>query len=384
MSQTTKKYVLCYPQLGNYDIPIKYFVNHGLNQEYQAPPQMTKRTIELGAKNSPDFVCAPFKCMMGCYIEALENGANVMIGTGGTCRLGYYGELHEQILNDLGYDYEIFNITLANYKNIWGLYKGMRHFAPNTNLFRMVKSLPATAKMICVIDEVEDYYRQNMGFETHDGDFEAAYKLFLQSMRKANTLRDIKRIYKTTMNNFKSIPINKPENPVRIGIVGEYFTIMDPYSNHEIETKLAKMGAEVHRWMSLSHSVILANEKSLFAKLFQYMHFDIKKFPSSIWHKSHLKDIPEYARYDNGGSSIATVKKAKDYAAAGFDGIVQVKCFGCTPETGIVPILHNISKDYKVPILYMNYDTQTSDTGIETRIEAFYDMIAMRKEVKDR
>ena len=89
-----KKYKLCYPQLGNYDIPIQYFVNNGLHLEYLAPPAMTKRTIELGAKYSPDFVCAPFKCMMGCYIEALEQGANVLIQTGGTCRLGYYGELH--------------------------------------------------------------------------------------------------------------------------------------------------------------------------------------------------------------------------------------------------------------------------------------------------
>ena len=60
-----KKYKLCYPQLGNYDIPIQYFVNNGLHLEYLAPPAMTKRTIELGAKYSPDFVCAPFKCMMG-------------------------------------------------------------------------------------------------------------------------------------------------------------------------------------------------------------------------------------------------------------------------------------------------------------------------------
>ena len=97
-----KKYKLCYPQLGNYDIPIQYFVNNGLHLEYLAPPAMTKRTIELGAKYSPDFVCAPFKCMMGCYIEALEQGANVLIQTGGTCRLGYYGELHEQIFKRYG------------------------------------------------------------------------------------------------------------------------------------------------------------------------------------------------------------------------------------------------------------------------------------------
>ena len=35
-----KKYKLCYPQLGNYDIPIQYFVNNGLHLEYLAPPAM--------------------------------------------------------------------------------------------------------------------------------------------------------------------------------------------------------------------------------------------------------------------------------------------------------------------------------------------------------
>ena len=54
-----KEYKLCYPQLGNYDIAIQYFVTHGLHLKYMSPPAMTKRTIELGAKYSPDFVCAP-------------------------------------------------------------------------------------------------------------------------------------------------------------------------------------------------------------------------------------------------------------------------------------------------------------------------------------
>ena len=82
-----------------------------------------------------------------------------------------------------------------------------------------------------------------------------------------------------------------------------------------------------------------------------------------------------------GSSSISTIALAEHYAEKGFDGLVHVKSFGCTPEMDAVPVLHNISSDYKIPVLYLNYDTQTSDTGIETRLEAFYDMIAMRKEV---
>ena len=376
-------YKLSYPQLGNYDVPIRHFVLHGLGDDYVAPPPMTKRTIEIGAKYSPDFVCAPFKCMMGCYIEAMEKGANVIIQTGGTCRLGDYGELHEQILRDLGYDFEIFNITIANYKNIWGLFKGMKQFAPKTNLFKMAKALPATARMISDIDKVEDYMRQNMGFELHDGDFEAAHKKYLATLRQANTLRDVKEAYNVVMELMKNIPINKPEHPLRVGVVGEYFTIMDPYSNHEVEKKIAKMGAEVHRWMNLSNSVMHCPDEGTLKKLKGYLTYDIRKFPSSIWHKTQLKDISKYVKYDMGSSSVATATLAENYAKQGFDGLVHVKSFGCMPEMDVVPVLHNISADYKIPILYLSYDTQTSDTGIETRLEAFYDMIQMRKEVTE-
>ena len=41
---------------------------------------------------------------------ALEKGANVLIQAGGGCRYGYYAELEEKILRDLGYDFEFYNM----------------------------------------------------------------------------------------------------------------------------------------------------------------------------------------------------------------------------------------------------------------------------------
>lgn len=375
---------LSYPQLGNYDVPIRHFVMHGLGGDYVTPPPMTKRTIDLGAKYSPDFACAPFKCMMGCYIECMEKGANVIIQTGGTCRLGYYGELHEQILHDLGYDFKMFNITIANHKNLTGLYRGMKELSPDANLLRVAAALPATARMVLDIDKVEDYMRQNMGFELHDGDFESAHKKYLALLRRAKNYGDAKRAYEACMKKMKQIPVKKPKHPLRVGIVGEYFTIMDPYSNHEVEKKLAKMGTEVHRWMNLSHSLLLNPEKNPIKKAGGYLTYNIRKFPSSVWYKSQLKGIENYAKYDTGASSVSTITLAKEYAEAGFDGLVHVKSFGCMPEMDAVPMLHNISADYKIPTLFLSYDTQTSDTGIETRLEAFYDMIRMRREAGAR
>ena len=71
------------------------------------------------------------------------------------------------------------------------------------------------------------------------------------------------------------------------------------------------------------------------------------------------------------------------FAKKGYDGIIHIKPFGCTPEENAVPILQKISLDYNIPIMYLTFDTQNSDTGVNTRLEAFYDMLSMKREKSD-
>lgn len=58
---------------------------------------------------------------------------------------------------------------------------------------------------------------------------------------------------------------------------------------------------------------------------------------------------------------------------------VLFKSAGCTPDIDVMPVLQRLSRDYHIPVLFLTFDTQTSDAGLDTRLEAFYDMIAMRK-----
>lgn len=44
-----------------------------------------------------------------------------------------------------------------------------------------------------------------------------------------------------------------------------------------------------------------------------------------------------------------------------------------------MPVLQRLRRDYHIPVLFLTFDTQTSNAGLDTRLEAFYDMIAMRK-----
>ena len=83
-------YKIAFPQMGDYSVPAKYLMSHILHAEIIDAPKITNKTIEIGSKYSPEFVCTPFKYTLGTMIECLEKGADILIQMGGGCRYGYY------------------------------------------------------------------------------------------------------------------------------------------------------------------------------------------------------------------------------------------------------------------------------------------------------
>jgi predicted nucleotide-binding protein (sugar kinase/HSP70/actin superfamily) len=170
-----------FPHLGSYCVPIEVVFTAGLDVDYVTPPPITARTLEIGSRYSPDFVCSPFKYNLGNYIEAIEAGANVLAQVGGACRLGYYGELHELILKDMGYDVKFVNMAKARFDRPLSFYNQLKCINPDMSLASVAKILTVAVKMVYYIDEVEDYMRRNIGFEKTGGSLSGRIRLSLNS-----------------------------------------------------------------------------------------------------------------------------------------------------------------------------------------------------------
>ena len=340
-----------------YDIAFKFFVEHVLDADFVALPKPTKRTIELVSRHSSDMVCAPFKHILGDYIEALELGADVLVQFAGPCRLGYYGELQQSIMRDLGYEFDMLNFAMLTGKPLTEYISVCKKKVnPDLSVPHGVRNMLAVFKMIEHLDEVNDFYLANAGFEAEPGSFERAREAYFADMRAATNEREIAEAQRKGLDALRALPQHRPARPLRVGIVGEYFTAADPASNLDLERKFLDMGVELHRALNMTNRNLRYNEKNLRA------------------------GISEYVQYDMGPTSSMTIAAARKYAQEGFDGIVHLKSSGCTPEVDCMPVLQRISRDTGVPVLYLSYDSQTSDTGLDTRLEAFYDMIAMKKE----
>lgn len=350
--------VISFPHLGDYYIPIKFLLKKLTKYKVMESPPITKKTIELGNKYSPNFVCVPFKYNLGNFIESLENGANILIQAGGGCRYGYYSEVQEKILKDLGYNFKLYNLVENDKVTIKSIIKMFKQIDKKISIFKIMYYIPLTILMIRYMDIIDEYIRENIGFEVTKNSFTNLKKEMLKDFSNTNGYIFLIRKYRKYKKEFKKLKINKNSNCLKIGIIGELYTSMESFSNYNLEKELANMNIEIKRFTNLT-----------------YLLYQKRKH-----RKKYLRYIKDYCKYTIGADGMDNVYRTKYLIDNKYDGIIHIKPFGCTPEIGAMPIIRKVCDDYKMPIIYFSYDANTSDTGIKTRLEAFYDMLKLRKE----
>ena len=346
---------VAFPYIGDYYVPAKFFIENALKCEVVMAPKITQKTLELGNKNSPEFVCGPFKYTLGTLLEALEKGANTLIQLGGGCRYGYYGEVQQKIINDLGYDCEVINLINNGKPKFLGIYKKFKKISPKLNVLKFIYYGMITGKMVIYMDLIDEYIRENIAFEVEEGSFESLKELMLLDFGKVKNLKELKTKFNYYKETFRKIKIRKPNDFYKIGVVGELYTIMEPASNYFLEKELAKHNIEIKRFTNAT-----------------YLLFEKRRFV-----KKYIKHVN--VKYRMGADATDNIIRTKYLCDEGYDGIIHVKSSFCTPEIAAMPIISKIASDHNVPVIFFSFDTNTIETGIKTRLEAFYDMLEMRK-----
>ncbi|MCH8329467.1 MAG: hypothetical protein IIB81_03675 [Nanoarchaeota archaeon] len=161
----------------------------------EMPPKISKNTIKFGVKNSPDFICYPFKITLGSYIEALDNGANILLqfDSCGQCRLKHYYKVQELILKRMGYNFEMYNVNIKNFIKVCKKISGCSTFKAITTAKNIVKG----------IKEIDKKYKFD-------------------------------------------------ENKINIGIIGEIYSCCEPRINYDIENKIKKLDANPYNTANLT------------------------------------------------------------------------------------------------------------------------------------
>ncbi len=333
-----------------------------LGHEVVMPEKPTQRTVDLGVLNSPEFICYPFKVMLGTYIELCEKGVELIISSGGSgpCRAGMYCELHRRILKQLGYNVEIiiFDSMFQDFKEFM---RKIKLISNGKSVFKIVKYLKYVYKLMKQMDGLEKELKIKRAYEINHGDFDKAWAKIVKIYENTKTGKDLKQAYCESRRLFDDIKVRtvKEEDRVRIGIIGEIYVIMESSVNLEMEKRLNSLGIEVTNVQYISdwlkHNII----PKKFNKSESWKMFDIAE---------------EYGVCHCGGHNKENTGWIMEFAKRGYNGIVHLHPFGCLPELVTRSVVPKISDDLDIPILSVSLDEQMGEANLQTRVEAFVDL----------
>ena len=341
----------------------------GLQLEVIPPPPITKRTLELGVKYSPEFVCMPMKINLGNFIEAIELGADtiVMGGGWGPCRFGYYAQIEKEILQDLGYDFQMIVLEAPDCK-LSVLIKQLQSLGQNVSLWQALKSIKFAWDKLNAIEQVEKGLEYYLPRAVQPDQVEKIYAKGLETIAAAASARQSFDIARQMMLEMQNLEL-KSEQPLKIGLVGEIYTVLEPAANYEIIKVLGRLGVEVQRFIYLSDWV---NDHLAGGHMKKSTRAQI------------ITAANPYLGYWVGGHGQETVGTTVELARQGCDGIIQIGPLTCMPEIVAQSILPLISEKEGIPCMTLWFDELSGTAGIQTRLEAFTDMVSRRKyTVKD-
>lgn len=350
---------------GDYYVFFEHFFTR-LGYTYIVPPKSTKKSLDIGIKYAPNQACLPFKVTIGNLFEALDNGANIIAmigGRTGMCRLAYFSDLYKKILEDHKYKFEMFPMKLK--KEMWDTIK--RHF-PQTKFITFIKIVIESWKKLRLVELLREQCLLYRTIESKRGDCTRLYRLLLSSVRNARSCVELREIRKKIINSFKELPTTPNNNTIKIGLVGEFFLLLDQFSSLNIESILGEMG------VSLS---VAENFSQFFIGSVKQIRFLDKFLPTSR-HKINKYAKP-YINRPIGGHAQQAIGHTIQYAKEGCDGVILLYPFTCMPEITTNAIIPAVSKEYNIPVLALCFDEQTGQAGIKTRLEAFVDMIKRKK-----
>jgi predicted nucleotide-binding protein (sugar kinase/HSP70/actin superfamily) len=353
------------PHMGNIYIPFKALFQR-LNVDFVLPPVNNQRTLSLGVRYSPEGLCIPFKLTLGNLIEAAELGADTLLVPSGygICRLGYYAKTQEQILRDLGYHFEMVKLSVSEQK-LWGLLKMIKRLSNNAPWTKIISAFRFGLAKLNAMDKIERVVQKVRAVEQIKGTATRLFSEAINAIDRADDYATLKKVQIDYVDQLNQISRNSAFQPLIVGITGEFYVVLEPFSNLDVEIELGKLGVEVRRRLFVS----------------EWTKFSWFLNPLGVNEKDRIhKAALPYLKRDIGGDGWESVGE-KVLHAKEYDGLVHLAPFTCMPEIVALNIMPSTKEN--IPVLTILCDEQIAKPGMLTRLEAFVDLLERRRQAKN-
>ncbi|MDD3012906.1 MAG: hypothetical protein PHC34_04315 [Candidatus Gastranaerophilales bacterium] len=326
-----------------------------LDIEMVLPPLSNSQAQELGEKNLKSDLCYPLKLYLGNYLTQKDLKPEIVIFYNGCdlCNLTPAGKVFLDIFAEYSWHPEAYYFNVTDKKQfIKDYYWNLKKISGASSI-KVIRAILLGYKKFLLFEYLDNVFYTIRPTIKDNKKGEKIYLEFFQKLTDASSFSSYKKIKKDINSLLESYPPNY--NVPHIGLIGDPFTLNEPYIHQYTDRKLGYLGCITDRWIN--------------------NRFINKKDSEKIKLKNFLKN--EY-----GVLMPREIEKASHYAGKSYDGIVFISPFTCNPSDALRNQLSYIQKKTGIPVISLVFDAHTSDTGLESRLEAFVDLVKIRRNKK--
>lgn len=365
--------VLGFPSMGHLDIAIRTIIeSSGVKTVHT--PRSTESCVRLGKEISPEFVCFPFIATLGQMRYMLDNGANTlfMLGGKGFCRLGWYAQLQERLLRNIGYQFDmiIADSPFPLWPNFPQFCQMLRTITGGAKWSRIISSVHFGYKKLLLLDKADQIALNLRAYEREQGTINGIIDKMFHRVDRVSDFAGLRRIETDFTEECAALELEETD-PIHIGIAGEIWVILEQITTRGLERRLGannRPRVRVHREHNSSG----------------WFNTRVLRLPSAVAKEQRIINAaaPWLAHWV-GGHGQLTVGEMALAADDKRDGMIHVFPFTCMPEIIAQNIIVGMGDKLGIPVLSYIVSEQTGEAGMETRLESFIDLLEERKYYAD-
>jgi predicted nucleotide-binding protein (sugar kinase/HSP70/actin superfamily) len=352
-------------------------------------PRPDERSDELGRRYASSKECHPYQLLTGDLVRMTEledfdpdKSAFFTLNFDGSCRMSQYPLSFKLVLKRLG----LSHIPVIAPSTSIRLDEATRLFGLNMAM-SVWKGWLATDVLLAKLLHIRPY-------EIYEGETERVYEWAIQQICSGLLKGNFSEVFSSAIDAMDRIPRRTEKRPI-IGIVGEFYTCMNSWSNNDIIKEFEAQGTEVKFGPTTTDYLVY------FEHIYPQMNRGKGKYITALyyylrrawdirwqrWIEGKLGDelaawkIPPIERRIEMASPYVSpdidpvvttnLAKAEEYAIQGCSGIANLIVLNCVFGSLATAIYKKVQKERNgIPLLTMIYDG-LKQTNEKTRIEAF-------------
>jgi hypothetical protein len=337
-----------------------------LGHTLETPTDVSMEAIKQGTTLAHPFLCYSGKVVVGQIQEQLEAGQRNFIFMsslcGQACRCADTAGFMELLFKD---KYPGFRAMRLGGNWVEDSFDNMNQYFPEVSLSQHNHACLIFGMKVELLFLIEKTCLKLRSMAKDPDKVRVLEKTFIQNIDKYNHPLSLIWCGIQFQWEAKKVRLKKEKPVIRVGVVGG-------------EHILSELDSIMARIKDLAEKGVYLEWRSGFRYLMRACNYEepLKGKEGLAYMQKlcqrYLHPVPQT-------SEIFSCVHALEFAAEGFDGIIHIYAMGCMPQTALKPALKKISAEKNIPILELGLGEKFNEAGIETRLDAFIDLLKQKK-----